>query len=60
MTILDPLAEYDYSPGYYAVFSPIPDGIKLGLLFEPQLRGRATNDYSSGHLSENCVDAFAG
>ncbi len=31
-TILDPPAEYDYSPGYYAVFFADPDGIKLELV----------------------------
>jgi catechol 2,3-dioxygenase-like lactoylglutathione lyase family enzyme len=28
-------AEYDYTPGYYAVFFHDPDGIKLELLFRP-------------------------
>jgi catechol 2,3-dioxygenase-like lactoylglutathione lyase family enzyme len=28
-------AEYDYTPGYYAVFIPDPDGIKLELLHRP-------------------------
>jgi catechol 2,3-dioxygenase-like lactoylglutathione lyase family enzyme len=28
-------AEYDYSPGYYAVFFYDPDGIKLELVHEP-------------------------
>jgi glyoxylase I family protein len=41
-TILDPPAEYAYTPGYYAVFFADPDGIKLEVVFEPQLRGRAT------------------
>lgn len=27
--------EYDYTPGYYAVFIPDPDGIKLELLHRP-------------------------
>jgi glyoxylase I family protein len=40
-TILDPPAEYDYTPGYYAVFFADPDGIKLEVVFEPDLRGRA-------------------
>jgi glyoxylase I family protein len=40
-TILDPPAEYGYTPGYYAVFFADPDGIKLELVFEPELRGRA-------------------
>jgi len=33
--ILDPPAEYDYTPGYYAVFFADPDGIKLELVYEP-------------------------
>jgi glyoxylase I family protein len=37
--ILDPPAEYDYTPGYYAVFFADPDGIKLEVVFEPELRG---------------------
>jgi glyoxylase I family protein len=28
-------AEYDYTPGYYAVFFYDPDGIKLELLHRP-------------------------
>jgi glyoxylase I family protein len=40
-TILDPPAEYGYTPGYYAVFFTDPDGIKLEVVFEPELRGRA-------------------
>lgn len=39
-TILDPPTEYGYTPGYYAVFFTDPDGIKLEVVFEPQLRGR--------------------
>jgi glyoxylase I family protein len=38
--ILDPPAEYSYTPGYYAVFFADPNGIKLEVVFEPQLRGR--------------------
>ena len=34
-SILDPPAEYDYTPGYYAVFFSDPDGIKLELVYEP-------------------------
>jgi glyoxylase I family protein len=41
--ILDPPAEYGYTPGYYAVFFADPDGIKLEVVFEPQLRGRANS-----------------
>lgn len=37
-TILDPPAEYDYSPGYYAVFFTDPDGIKLELVHMPALQ----------------------
>jgi glyoxylase I family protein len=40
-TILDPPAEYGYTPGYYAVFFADPDGIKLEVVFEPELRCRA-------------------
>lgn len=39
-TILDRPALYDYTPGYYAVFFADPDGIKLEVVFEPQLRGQ--------------------
>lgn len=35
--ILDAPAEYDYTPGYYAVFFCDPDGLKLELVFEPGL-----------------------
>jgi glyoxylase I family protein len=38
-TVLDPPAEYAYTPGYYAVFFADPDGIKLEVVFEPELRG---------------------
>jgi len=34
-TILDPPAEYEYSPGYYAVFFADPDGIKFELVHMP-------------------------
>lgn len=37
-TILDPPAEYNYSPGYYAVFFTDPDGIKLELVHTPALQ----------------------
>lgn len=36
-TVLDPPAEYDYTPGYYAVFFADPDGLKLEVVFEPRL-----------------------
>jgi catechol 2,3-dioxygenase-like lactoylglutathione lyase family enzyme len=35
VTILDPPAEYDYLPGYYAVYFLDPDGIKLELAHTP-------------------------
>lgn len=34
--ILDAPAEYDYTPGYYAVFFADPDGLKLELVHEPR------------------------
>ena len=40
-TILDPPKEYDYTPGYYALFFADPDGLKLEVVHEPELRGRA-------------------
>jgi catechol 2,3-dioxygenase-like lactoylglutathione lyase family enzyme len=33
--VLDAPAEYDYTPGYYAVFFADPDGLKLELVYEP-------------------------
>ena len=33
--ILDPPAEYDYDPGYYAVFCRDPDGFKLEVVHLP-------------------------
>jgi len=41
VAILDPPAEYDYTPGYYALFFADPDGIKLELVHEPRLVGAA-------------------
>ncbi len=35
VTILDPPAEYPYSPGYYAVFFADPDGLKLEYVHSP-------------------------
>jgi catechol 2,3-dioxygenase-like lactoylglutathione lyase family enzyme len=35
-TIESPPQEYDYTPGYYAVFFHDPDGIKLEILHRPQ------------------------
>jgi len=40
LPVLDAPAEYDYTPGYYAVFFADPDGLKLEVVFEPALRGR--------------------
>ena len=34
-TVLDPPAEYDYTPGYYAVFFADPDGMKFELVHMP-------------------------
>lgn len=39
--VLEPPAEYSYTPGYYAVFFTHPDGIKLEVVLEPELRGGA-------------------
>jgi catechol 2,3-dioxygenase-like lactoylglutathione lyase family enzyme len=33
--VADPPAEYDYSPGYYAVAFDDPDGIRLEVVYEP-------------------------
>ena len=33
--ILDAPSEYDYTPGYYAVFFADPDGLKLEVVYEP-------------------------
>ncbi len=38
-TVLDPPAEYDYSPGYYALFFADPDGIKFELVHMPPPTG---------------------
>ena len=37
--ILEPPAEYDYTPGYYAVSFRDPDGLVLEFVYEPQQRG---------------------
>ena len=37
VTVLDPPCEYDYTPGYYAVFFADPDGMKFELVHEPRL-----------------------
>jgi catechol 2,3-dioxygenase-like lactoylglutathione lyase family enzyme len=34
--VLDGPAEYDYTPGYYALFFTDPDGLKLELVHEPR------------------------
>jgi catechol 2,3-dioxygenase-like lactoylglutathione lyase family enzyme len=36
-TVLDAPAEYEYTPGYYAVFFTDPDGLKLELVHMPPL-----------------------
>lgn len=38
LTVLDAPAEYDYAPGYYAVFFEGPDGIKFELAHIPGLQ----------------------
>jgi catechol 2,3-dioxygenase-like lactoylglutathione lyase family enzyme len=40
-TILDPPREYDYDPGYYAVFFADPDGFKLELVHRLRESGEA-------------------
>jgi len=40
VTVTDAPQEYDYTPGYYAVFFTDPDGIKLEVVYEPVARGR--------------------
>ncbi len=35
VTLLDPPREYDYVRGYYAVFFPDPDGLKLEIVHLP-------------------------
>lgn len=35
-TVLDAPAEYDYTPGYYALFFADPDGLKLEVVHEPR------------------------
>lgn len=42
IAVLDPPAEYDYTPGYYALFFADPDGIKLELVYEPRFDNTAT------------------
>jgi glyoxylase I family protein len=37
--ILEPPAEYTYTPGYYAVSCRDPDGLVLEFVYEPQQRG---------------------
>lgn len=34
--VADPPAEYDYTPGYYAVAFDDPDGIRLEVVYEPE------------------------
>lgn len=35
LSVLDPPADYDYEPGYHAVFFADPDGMKLELAYVP-------------------------
>jgi catechol 2,3-dioxygenase-like lactoylglutathione lyase family enzyme len=42
VTVLDAPAEYDYTPGYYALFFADPDGLKLELVFEPRFAAATT------------------
>ncbi len=35
-SVLDPPAEYDYTPGYYAFFVADPDGLKMEVVHEPR------------------------
>jgi len=60
VTILDPPAEYDYEPGYYAVFFADPDGMKLEYVHVPATGSAAylerfeeegLNPLGTGHLS---------
>ena len=37
IVILDKPAEYSYTPGYYAVFFSDPDGLKLEVVYEPNI-----------------------
>ena len=39
ITILDPPAEYAYTPGYYALSCQDPEGLVLECVYEPQHRG---------------------
>ena len=39
--IVDAPAEYDYEPGYYAVFVRDPDAFKLEVVHIPQIHPRA-------------------
>jgi hypothetical protein len=39
IAILDPPAEYTYTPGYYAMSCQDPDGLVLECVYEPQHRG---------------------
>jgi glyoxylase I family protein len=40
VTVLDAPAEYDYEPGYYAVFFADPDGMKIEVMHVPMQAGR--------------------
>lgn len=41
MRVLDAPAEYDYTPGYYALFFADPDGLKLEVVYEPRFDGHS-------------------
>jgi catechol 2,3-dioxygenase-like lactoylglutathione lyase family enzyme len=43
ITILDPPAEYPYTPGYYAMSCQDPEGLVLELVYEPQHRGTSAS-----------------
>ncbi|WP_127079703.1 VOC family protein [Rhodomicrobium lacus] len=50
VTVLDAPAEYEYEPGYYAVFFADPDGLKLELVHVPP---EGSHQYWNSH-SEHC------
>lgn len=54
--ILDKPAEYDYTPGYYALFFADPDGIKLELVHEPRLE--QSQAIQSGHAPVNGINMY--
>ena len=34
--VADPPAEYNYTPGYYAIAFDDPDGIRIEVVYEPE------------------------